>query len=145
MFRAGLLLDEYKRFDPDSLVTIVESIERARSDLGFVILEFQSFTRAATKSIDYGLMERTKNAAVMPVSYGRSDVGSWQAVLELSARDTLSNFAQGPVVFVVLSASKTIAGRDFSGAAYGYDRFPLVRFCAEYNVGPFFWRSRRPQ
>jgi mannose-1-phosphate guanylyltransferase len=41
--------------------------------------------------IDYPVMERTKNAAVMPVSYGGSDGGSWQAVCELSARDTLSN------------------------------------------------------
>jgi mannose-1-phosphate guanylyltransferase/mannose-6-phosphate isomerase len=45
-------------------------------------------------------MERTKRAAVMPVSYGWSDVGSWQAVWELSDRDKLDNFAQGSVVFV---------------------------------------------
>jgi mannose-1-phosphate guanylyltransferase/mannose-6-phosphate isomerase len=45
-------------------------------------------------------MERTKRAAVMPVSYGWSDVGSWQAVWELSERDAAGNSKQGSVVFV---------------------------------------------
>jgi mannose-1-phosphate guanylyltransferase/mannose-6-phosphate isomerase len=36
-------------------------------------------------------MERTSRAAVMPVSYGWSDVGSWQAVWELSSRDAAGN------------------------------------------------------
>jgi mannose-1-phosphate guanylyltransferase len=66
MFRAGLLLDEYQRFEPG---TLVESVERAGRDLGFVILDSRSFSRAAAKSIDYTVMERTKNAAVIPVSY----------------------------------------------------------------------------
>jgi mannose-1-phosphate guanylyltransferase/mannose-6-phosphate isomerase len=45
-------------------------------------------------------MERTQCAAVTPVAYGWSDVGSWQAVWELSGRDELDNFGQGSVVFV---------------------------------------------
>jgi mannose-1-phosphate guanylyltransferase / mannose-6-phosphate isomerase len=100
MFRAGLLLDEYRRLEPDSFAVVVESVERAGGDLDFVVLEPQSFARATAKSIDYAVMERTKSAAVMPVSYGWSDVGSWQAVWELSGRDTFSNSAHGPVVFV---------------------------------------------
>jgi mannose-1-phosphate guanylyltransferase / mannose-6-phosphate isomerase len=45
-------------------------------------------------------MERTERAAVLPVSYGWSDVGSWQAVWELSERDDAGNAAQGRAVFV---------------------------------------------
>ena len=45
-------------------------------------------------------MERTKHAAVMPVSFGWSDVGSWQAVWELSARDASENAAHGSALFV---------------------------------------------
>jgi mannose-1-phosphate guanylyltransferase / mannose-6-phosphate isomerase len=100
MFRAGLLLAEYKNFEPQSCAAIVDAVERAGTDLGFIALENESFARADAKSIDYAVMERTKQAAVMPVSYGWSDVGSWQAVWELSDRDKLDNFAQGSVVFV---------------------------------------------
>jgi len=100
MFRAGLLLDEYRSFEPDCVAAVTASVEAAGTDLGFVTLDAQSFARATARSIDYAVMERTKRAAVMPVSYGWSDVGSWQAVWELSNRDALGNSAQGSVVFV---------------------------------------------
>jgi len=104
MFRAGLLLDEYRTFEPDSAAAVDASVRDAGTDLGFVTLDHRSFTRATAKSIDYAVMERTARAAVMPVSYGWSDVGSWQAVWELSDRDALGNSAHGSdsgaVVFV---------------------------------------------
>jgi mannose-1-phosphate guanylyltransferase/mannose-6-phosphate isomerase len=100
MFQADLLLAEYEKFEPQSRAAISASVEHAGTDLGFVTLENESFGRAGAKSIDYAVMERTKRAAVMPVAYGWSDVGSWQAVWELSNRDTLDNFAHGSVVFV---------------------------------------------
>src|SRR5262249_56407127 len=86
--------------ETEGLAGIAEAVQRAGSDLGFVTLESAAFARAAAKSIDYAVMEHTDRAAVMPVSYGWSDVGSWQAVWELSSRDTLDNFGQGSVVFV---------------------------------------------
>src|SRR5581483_424343 len=100
MFRAGALLEEYNCFEPDSVAAVTGAVEGAGSDLGFVTLDATAFGRTTAKSIDYAVMERTKRAAVMPVSYGWSDVGSWQAVWELSERDMQGNFAQGSVVFV---------------------------------------------
>ena len=100
MFRADLLLAEYEKFEPQSCAAILAAVEHAGADLGFITLENESFARAGAKSIDYAVMERTERAAVMPVAYGWSDVGSWQAVWELSKRDKLDNFAQGSVVFV---------------------------------------------
>jgi len=100
LFRAGLLLAECEKFEPQSCAAILAAVERAGTDLGFITLENESFARASAKSIDYAIMERSKRAAVMPVSYAWSDVGSWQAVWELSDRDKLDNFAHGSVVFV---------------------------------------------
>jgi mannose-1-phosphate guanylyltransferase/mannose-1-phosphate guanylyltransferase/mannose-6-phosphate isomerase len=100
MFRAGFLLEEYASFELDSAAAVTAAVESAGSDLGFVTLDAKSFARATAKSIDYAVMERTKRAAVMPVSYGWSDVGSWQAVWELSHRDALGNSGSPSVVFV---------------------------------------------
>jgi mannose-1-phosphate guanylyltransferase / mannose-6-phosphate isomerase len=100
VFRAGFLLEEFQRFEPDSADAVTAAVEGAGGDLGFVTLEAEAFARADAKSIDYALMERTKHAAVMPVSYGWSDVGSWQAVWELSQRDGAGNAAQGAAIFV---------------------------------------------
>ena len=80
VFRAGFLLEEYRRFEPDSAAAVAAAVVASGADIGFVTLDAPAFTRATAKSIDYALMERTASAAVMPVSYGWSDVGSWQAV-----------------------------------------------------------------
>jgi len=100
VFRAGLLLEEYGRFEPDSNAAVTAAVKAAGSDLSFVTLDPEAFTRATAKSIDYALMERTERAAVVPVSYGWSDVGSWQAVWELSEHDAAGNASQGKTVFV---------------------------------------------
>jgi len=100
MFRAGFLLDEFRRFEPDSSAAVADAVAAAGADMGFVKLDPEAFCRATAKSIDYAVMERTARAAVMPVSYGWSDVGSWQAVWELSARDAAQNAVHGSAVFV---------------------------------------------
>jgi mannose-1-phosphate guanylyltransferase/mannose-6-phosphate isomerase len=125
MFRAGLLLDEYQKFEPDSLAAIVDAVERAGSDLGFITLDAASFARAGAKAIDYAVMERTKCAAVMPVAYGWSDVGSWHAVWELSGRDELDNFGQGSVVFVDSRGSYVSSNKQLV-ALFGVENLVVV-------------------
>jgi len=125
MFRAGLLLDEYRNFEADSIAAVTEAVEGAGADLGFVTLEAKSFARAEARSVDYAVMERTKRAAVMPVSYGWSDVGSWQAVWELSERDALGNSAQGSVVSVD-SRGSYVASEKQLVALFGVDNLVVV-------------------
>lgn len=100
VFRASMLLDEYRNVDADSVAAVETAVTEAGSDLGFVTLNTAAFSSANAISIDYAVMEKTKRAAVVPVSYGWSDVGSWHAVWELSQKDQLGNASQGSAVFV---------------------------------------------
>ncbi len=100
VFRASVLLDEYRAYDPDSSAAVVSAIEHAGRDLGFITLDEKSFARATASSIDYAVMEKTQRAAVVPVSYGWSDVGSWRTVWEITPKDAAGNAAQGKAVFV---------------------------------------------
>lgn len=115
LFRARLLLDEYRKFEPESAAAVTEAVTSAGTDLGFIALDSQAFARAAAKSIDYAVMERTTRSAVIPVTCGWSDVGSWHGVWELSERNTSGNAAHGPAVFVdargsyVASAKQVVA------------------------------------
>jgi mannose-1-phosphate guanylyltransferase/mannose-1-phosphate guanylyltransferase/mannose-6-phosphate isomerase len=99
MFRAQMLLDEYRSVDADSVSTLVEAVDTAGRDLGFVTLPLDSFGKATPISIDYAVMEKTTQAAVVPVACGWSDVGSWHAVWELSDKDEHGNVSQGLTVF----------------------------------------------
>lgn len=99
MFRASALLDEYRRVDADSVATISDAVAKAGRDLGFFTLDAEAFMQARAISVDYAVMEKTTKAAVVPVSCGWSDVGSWLAVWELSDKDAQGNAAQGVAVF----------------------------------------------
>jgi mannose-1-phosphate guanylyltransferase / mannose-6-phosphate isomerase len=99
MFRASVLLDEYRKIDANSVQVISDSVAKAGRDLGFVTLDPDAFGSAKAISIDYAVMEKTARAAVVPVSCGWSDVGSWYAVWELSDKDGEGNAAQGTAVF----------------------------------------------
>jgi mannose-1-phosphate guanylyltransferase/mannose-6-phosphate isomerase len=99
MFRASVLLDEYRAVDPASVQAVANAVTKAGSDLGFVTLDPESFGAATPISIDYAVMEKTSLAAVVPVSCGWSDVGSWHAVWELSDKDAQGNAARGSAVF----------------------------------------------
>jgi mannose-1-phosphate guanylyltransferase/mannose-6-phosphate isomerase len=99
MFRASVLLDEYKNVDAESVQAVTDSVHKAGRDLGFVTLDADAFESAKPISIDYAVMEKTSRAAVVPVACGWSDVGSWHAVWELSGKDAQGNAAQGVAVF----------------------------------------------
>ena len=99
MFRASVLLDEYRNVDAASVGAVVDSVIKAGRDLGFVTLDPNAFAAAKAISIDYAVMEKTARAAVIPVKCGWSDVGSWHAVWELSDKDGQGNVAQGTAVF----------------------------------------------
>src|SRR3984885_7235718 len=99
MFRASVLLDEYRNVDPESVQVVGDSVRKAGRDLGFVTLDPDLFAKAKAISIDYAVMEKTSRASVVPVSCGWSDVGAWHAVWELSEKDGEGNAAQGVAVF----------------------------------------------
>ena len=99
MFRAAILLDEYRNVDAASVAAVSDAVAKAGRDLGFVTLDPDAFGAAKAISIDYAVMEKTARAAVVPVSCGWSDVGSWHAVWELSDKDGQGNAARGAAVF----------------------------------------------
>jgi len=86
-FRADVMLDELRAFEPEMAEATARALAAAVDDLGFLTLEARAFADAPKKSIDYAVMERTKRAAVVPASIGWSDVGDWGAVWKLSKRD----------------------------------------------------------
>jgi mannose-1-phosphate guanylyltransferase/mannose-6-phosphate isomerase len=100
LFRASVLANEYRRFEPESIEAVEAAVASAGNDLGFVILEPGAFMRAKATSVDYAIMEKTDRAAVMPVAFGWSDIGSWNAVWKLLPKDAMGNSHHGSAVFL---------------------------------------------
>jgi mannose-1-phosphate guanylyltransferase / mannose-6-phosphate isomerase len=98
LFRADVLLSELERLEPDMAVAVKAAAANATDDLGFVRLQPEAFARAPQKSIDYAVMEKTELAAVITGDFRWSDIGSWDALFDITPRDSHGNVLQGPVV-----------------------------------------------
>ncbi len=98
VFRADVMLEELARFEPEIAAAAREGVARAKTDLGFVVLDRESFVRAPKMSIDFAVMERTHRAAVLAADVGWSDVGQWSTVWRLSPQDEQGNSLRGRAV-----------------------------------------------
>jgi mannose-1-phosphate guanylyltransferase/mannose-6-phosphate isomerase len=100
IFRADLMKAEVARFEPAIAEAAVKTVEGAKRDLQFLLLDEAALAAAPRKSIDYAVMEHTKDVAVVPADMGWSDVGTWSSVLDLSDKDTQGNSVRGQGVVV---------------------------------------------
>ena len=98
LFRADVLLAELARLEPEMAAAIEATVKTATTDLGFLRLGPDAFARAPQKSIDYAVMEKTDRAAVVAGYFRWSDIGSWDALFDITPRDASGNVVQGPVV-----------------------------------------------
>jgi len=100
LFRADILLSELARLEPEIAAAIKTAVASATNDLGFLRLQPDAFMQAPQKSFDYAVMEKTDRAAVVVSQFGWSDIGSWDALFDITPRDSAGNVLQGPVVTV---------------------------------------------
>jgi mannose-1-phosphate guanylyltransferase/mannose-6-phosphate isomerase len=95
LFPAALMLDELAAHAPATLAAARGALAGAERDLDFLRLEPTAFATAPKKSIDYAVMQETRKAGVLPVSFGWSDIGAWDALWELGQKDTDGNVLKG--------------------------------------------------
>lgn len=100
--RADAILQELREFVPEVVSAVERCLELSHRKEGKhelqVELDGESFALAPDISIDYAVMERSKKVAVVPCQLGWSDIGSWQAVRELTPADEHGNQCNGETV-----------------------------------------------
>jgi mannose-1-phosphate guanylyltransferase len=101
-FAAGTMLEEMEKHCPDVLATVntclASSIDASGDGFAQLELNATDFACAPDISVDYAVMEKTTRAAVVPCSIGWSDIGSWDAIGELSVADDQGNRIDGQVL-----------------------------------------------
>jgi mannose-1-phosphate guanylyltransferase / mannose-6-phosphate isomerase len=95
LFPAQCLLDEMRHHNPDIIQHCEQALAKAHVEHDFVSLDEREFQQAPALSIDYGLMERTDRAALVPLECDWSDTGAWESVWRLSPKDSQGNVGIG--------------------------------------------------
>ena len=108
LFRADAYLGALAIHDPKMLAACQHAMDAARRDGARVYPDAAAFAAAPSDSIDYAVMEKADRVAVVPVSMGWSDLGSWDALHEISDVDGDGNAhatAEGGEVIAIDTAN----------------------------------------
>ena len=97
LFSARQFVDELGRYRPDILVACQKALDAGEHDLDFCRLDREAFEVCPSDSIDYAVMERTHDAAVVPAEIGWNDIGAWSALWDVACKDADGNVVRGDV------------------------------------------------
>lgn len=97
LFKASTYLAELAKYDKDIVTACRKSLEQVSYDLDFIRIDADEFEKCPDNSIDYAVMEKTENAAVVPMDAGWNDIGSWSSLWELADKDEQGNVCLGDV------------------------------------------------
>ncbi len=98
MFKASVYLHELQKFEPEIYSACKKSLKTEHKDLDFIRLKNDKFDQCPKKSIDYAVMEHTKNGVVVPLKTNWSDIGSWSSLWSLKTKDRNGNVSEGDVI-----------------------------------------------
>ena len=93
---AQTLITAFETHAPRIHETVKAALDAARPDLDFTRIDPDLWDRVPEDSIDYAVMEKVSNVSVVRFSEHWSDLGSWEAVWQESARDAAGNALSGP-------------------------------------------------
>lgn len=98
LMRSDAYLEALKRQAPTIRTACEQAMAGAQEDLDFVRIDKLAFLSSPSDSIDYAVMEKESQVAVVPLDAGWSDVGSWSALWDVSEKDSANNVRNGDVL-----------------------------------------------
>ncbi|WP_119306315.1 mannose-1-phosphate guanylyltransferase/mannose-6-phosphate isomerase [Cohaesibacter haloalkalitolerans] len=95
LFSVKTIIEAFRQHAPALIEPVARSLANGKEDLGFLRLDPEAWSEADNISIDYAVMERADNLAVVPFASGWSDLGGWDAVWRESKQNELGVATSG--------------------------------------------------
>jgi len=90
MFKAGVLLEELKKYSPDIYEASLNAFNTAFKD-NIIRVKHEDMVKIPDDSIDYAVMEKSNRVKVVPSNIDWSDVGSFDSLYEELEKDENGN------------------------------------------------------
>ncbi|UCC55598.1 MAG: mannose-1-phosphate guanylyltransferase/mannose-6-phosphate isomerase [Gammaproteobacteria bacterium] len=98
LMRTSRWLEEIAAHRPEILECCRSCVDGGAEDSDFFRVSREIFMSCPSDSIDYAVMEKTRQAVVVPFAAGWSDVGAWSSLWNVCPRDEAGNVVQGDVI-----------------------------------------------
>ena len=103
VLRASVWLKALAQFRPDILAATQAAWSGRTPDDRFIRPTREAFLAVPSESVDYAVMERCPGSAfdirMVPLDAGWNDLGAWDAVWQVAAKDAAGNSGVGDVMF----------------------------------------------
>ncbi|RXR28355.1 mannose-1-phosphate guanylyltransferase/mannose-6-phosphate isomerase [Sphingobium fluviale] len=137
LFSVRAIIEAYRAHAPELLDAVSAAVDAGTTDLGFTRLGAQAWGKAQAISIDYAIMEKASNLAVMPFSAGWSDLGDWKSVWQESGPDAQGNVCSAQAT--AIDCSNTLLRSEAGGlelVGIGLDEMIVVAMPDAVLVAP---------
>jgi mannose-1-phosphate guanylyltransferase/mannose-6-phosphate isomerase len=124
-FQAGTYLEALKKFAPDVYGAVTDcwnGLDRSRQPLE---IPLDLFEKCPSISVDYAVMEKAENSAMVEGKFDWNDIGSWKAISELYESDAAGNRIRGKAILVE-SRNCFVQGEKRMVAAVGVQNLIIV-------------------
>ncbi len=100
LFKASDYLKTLSQYQPDMGKACEQAMIHSTRDSDFIRVDKSIFSECPADSIDYAVMEKTDKAMVVSLDAAWNDIGSWQALWDISEKDEQGNVLQGDVIAI---------------------------------------------
>ena len=140
LFRADTYLQALAVHAPDMLNAAQAAMASAIRSDNRITPDKAAFAACPSDSIDYAVMEKAAKetggrVAVVPVNMGWSDVGSWDALYDLNAKDAATNAITG-TVRIIEATGNLIHADGIRVSIHGVDDLIVVANGSEVMIMP---------
>jgi mannose-1-phosphate guanylyltransferase len=131
-WNSGMFIWQMSRFAAElalnmpDLARQMDQVERVLNQGGTKADFGPIWQEVVAESIDYGLMEKAENVAVVPLSVGWNDVGSWGALLETLTSNSKDNVVLGVEHLALDTSGSLIQGNGKLVATIGLDQVVII-------------------
>lgn len=125
VWKASVLLEEMERLLPDlfqKLMVLADSWDRPDRD---AVLQ-DHWPKLRDVTIDQGIMEHAGKVAVVPASFGWTDLGDWHSLAELMTDVSGQNVVVSGKHMGIDTRSTLVFGKDRTVATLGVDNLVIV-------------------
>lgn len=125
IWRVGRLLEELERQMPEFHSQLMEVASSLRNEREYAATLGRIWPQVREQTIDYGVMEGARDAAVIPARMGWTDVGDWASMFDLISPDAAGNVWIGPRAALDTRNTLVLGGKRLV-AAVGLENLVII-------------------
>ncbi|MGH1472179.1 MAG: mannose-1-phosphate guanylyltransferase/mannose-6-phosphate isomerase [Cellvibrionaceae bacterium] len=125
VFTAATFLNSLQEHNKECFNTVSASLKNKTTDIDFIRVDKEAFSKSPDISVDYAVMEKANNVYCVPLDAGWSDVGCWRSYWDAQEKDENGNSLVGDTM-AVSTKNTLIYSKDKLVSTIGVENLVVV-------------------